>query len=363
VPPVSNPSLRPQETITPGRIRFSVIIPARNEEGVIGQCLERLSQLDYPREAFEVIVVDNGSTDRTTEIARSWGSALNVTVLPKRNAHISAVRNFGVASARGEFLAFLDADCLVSAKWLREADTLLSADGAGVVGAHYRIPEESSWLARAWYQDEHANRGGKTSYVPSGDLLMRRPDFLRIGGFDETLETNEDYELCQRAQAAGLPVLAFPQLEVVHLGTPQTLRAFYGKQRWHGKHVFYVFLSNLPKLQNAKTVFFTLYIFLSLAGLAAGAVRFIWSGRLGVLAVFLFGLLLALVALALRTAMARKRWAIVLPLVALNLVFGVARVACVLDPKNWFGGERDSGGEKPEPSRDGAHSGASGLHD
>ncbi len=227
----------------------------------------------------------------------------------------------------------------------------------------YRIPEESSWLARAWYQHGHANPRGKTPYVPSGDLLMRCHDFLRIGGFEKTLETNEDCELCQRAQAAGLPVLAFPQLEVIHLGTPQTLRAFYGKQRWHGKHVFYVFLSNLPELHNAKTVFFASYIFLCLAGLAGGAVRFIWSDRLGILAVFLFGLLLALVALALRTAMARKCWAIVLPLVALNLVFGVARVACVLDPKNWFGGERDSGGEKPERSRDGVHSGASGLRD
>ncbi len=351
------PSVRPEERPTPGGVRFSVIIPARNEEKVIGQCLECLARMDYPREAFEVILVDNGSTDCTMEIARSWGLTLNVTVLQKPKVYISALRNFGVASARGELLAFLDADCLVPPGWLRQAEALLSADGAGVVGAHYRIPSNSTWLARAWFDDETENQRSETPYVPSGDLLMSRANFLHIGGFDESIETNEDYELCQRAKAAGLPVRAFPQLEVIHLGTPQTLRAFYGKQRWHGKHVFRVFLNDIWAFPNAKAVFFALYTLLCLAGVAGGALRAVVFGRWGILAGFLAALLTAPLLLAARTAMARKRWGIFLPVAAGFLIFGVARAVCVLDMKSWKTGENARGAKPASSSRDAAGSG------
>ena len=75
----------------------AVVVPALNEERVIGRCLQALTLQDVGKGSFEVVVVDNGSTDRTVEIARSFSGALNLTVLVKPGARISALRNFGVA--------------------------------------------------------------------------------------------------------------------------------------------------------------------------------------------------------------------------------------------------------------------------
>src|ERR1022692_933162 len=137
---------------------ISVIVPALNEESVIGRCLASLKQQKPPSAHFEVIVVDNGSTDRTREIARSFGGSLSVTVLDRSGVRISALRNLGAAiakgdflalgaaMAKGEFLAFLDADCVAPQHWLRQTVDLLRADDFRIIGAQYRIPANSSWV-------------------------------------------------------------------------------------------------------------------------------------------------------------------------------------------------------------------------
>src|SRR4029450_7107118 len=105
----------------------------------------------------------------------------------------------------------------------------------------------------------------------SCNVWAARADVVRIGVSDETLETNEDFEFCQRANQAGLAVWAFPEIGVIHLGTPQTLRAFYGKQRWHGKDVFKVFLRDISAFPNGKPVLLTIYFLFVLAGVAWGS--------------------------------------------------------------------------------------------
>jgi glycosyltransferase involved in cell wall biosynthesis len=311
-------------------IQFSVIVPARNEERMIGRCLERLAAMNYPRDKFEVILVDNGSTDRTLEVFQSWADRLHVRVLQRPNVKISALRNLGAAEAKGDGLAFLDADCLVPPEWLRDAGRFLVNENEGIVGAHYRIPPDSTWLARSWFDDEHANTAGDTSYVPAGDVLLRKSTFVRIGGFDEKLETNEDYEFCRRARRLGIPLRSYPSLEVIHLGTPQKIAKFYRQQRWHGRHVFKVFVENLPSLYNARAIFFAIYTLLSILGLVAGLGGSIVTGR----PVWILGavgfLLLGPVLLAARSALKRRKLGIFLPLILLYFLYGVARASCLL---------------------------------
>jgi len=127
--------------------------------------------------------------------------------------------------------------------------------GAGILGAYYLLPEDSSWVGRTWHRYQEAPKSGEVSHVPAGDLIMRREDFLRLGGFDETIQTNEDYELCERARKAGMQVRAFPQIGVIHLGTAQSLRVFFRKQAWHGTHVVKVFLRDVIRSHNRKAVF------------------------------------------------------------------------------------------------------------
>ncbi|HEU4416015.1 MAG TPA: glycosyltransferase [Candidatus Angelobacter sp.] len=318
-------------------VTVSIIIPARNEERMIGRCLQALAEMSFSRDRFEVILVDNGSTDRTVEVAESFQDRLKLRVLIREGVRISGLRNLGAREAQGSILAFLDADCLAPVDWLQRVTELAFADGMGVVGAHYLLPENSSWVGRTWHRYQEAAKSGAVSHVPAGDLIMRREDFLSVNGFDESIQTNEDYELCERVRGAGMAVRAFPEIGVVHLGTAQSLRVFFRKQAWHGTHVVKVFLRNISGSHNLKAVLFAAYTLLCIFGIVSGIV---WelAGRgpwLMPLAAFV-ALLLPPSGLAGREVAASKRWLDFFPLLALYLTYGVARAKALFSVRNLF---------------------------
>jgi len=236
---------------------ISVIIPTFNEEKNIGDTLRALATQDYSEDSFEVLVVDNGSHDSTLSIAKEFSSTLPLRILSTPGGSISAVRNSGAEVATGETLVFLDADCVPNSTWLRQA--LALQHQRGIWGAHYAVPADATWVGKVWAKYQATEQAGATSFLPAGNLFILREDFLKIGGFNETLETSEDVDLCQRALRDGLHVSAFPQLAVVHRGTAKTLRQFYRQNRWHGKHVLRKFVANLPSLKNISVVALSLY--------------------------------------------------------------------------------------------------------
>jgi len=318
-------------------VSISIIIPALNEEKMIGRCLESLARLAFARDRFEVLVVDNGSHDKTLMIAESFKDGLNLKVLQQAGVRISALRNLGAQAASGDILAFLDADCLAPADWLDRICTLARADGAGILGAHYLLPENSSWVGRTWHRYQEASKSGEVSHVPAGDLIMRREDFLKLGGFDETIQTNEDYELCDRARKAGMRVQAFSQIGVIHLGTAQTLRVFFRKQAWHGTHVIKVFLRDVFRSHNRNAVLFAAYTLFSLFAITVGLIwMLMWQGRWWLPAVGFAALCLPPVALAARHVLSSRRYSDFFPLFALYLTYGIARAKALLSIKNFI---------------------------
>jgi len=314
-----------------GETQVSIIIPAFNEARVIGKCLDSLTRLDFPPDHFEVILVDNGSADATVQIAKSFADRLNLTVLQKHGVKISALRNLGANAASGAILAFLDADCLPPRSWLTDILALAPKDGTGVVGAHYLLPEDSTWVGRIWHVYQEAPKAGDVSHVPAGDLVMRREDFLRIRGFDESIQTNEDYELCDRVRKAGMPVRAFPHLGVVHLGTAQSLKIFYRKQCWHGMHVVKVFLRDALHSDNKNAVLFAAYTLAGVAALVVTAVMALLRGGWIAPVIALGALLLPPVLMAVRRISAEQKWADFIPLASLYLVYGLARARALLN--------------------------------
>jgi GT2 family glycosyltransferase len=165
---------------------------------------------------------------------------------------------------------------------------------------------------------------------------MRREDFLKLGGFDETIQTNEDYELCERARKAGMDVRAFPQIGVIHLGTAQSLRVFFRKQAWHGTHVIKVFLRDVFRSHNRKAVFFAAYTLLSLLTVAAGvAWALAWHGPWLLPAAAFAALCLPPTALAVRHVLSSGRYFDFFPLFALYLTYGIARAKALLSIKNF----------------------------
>ena len=331
------PAMVAAPPVSSAAVRISIIIPALNEERMIGRCLESLTKLAFSRDRFEVLVVDNGSLDRTLEVAQSFHDRLNLKMLQKTNVRISALRNLGARAAAGDILVFLDADCLAPQNWLDRILELASKDAAGVMGAHYLLPDDSTWVGRTWHRYQEAPKSGQVSHVPAGDLIMRREDFLRLGGFDETIQTNEDYELCERARKSGMHVTAFPAIGVVHLGTAQSLRVFFRKQAWHGTHVIKVFLRDMLKSHNRKAVFFAAYTLLCVLAALAGIAWAVISQRVWWLPVSgIAALCVPPAALSARQVLAGGKWADFLPLFALYLTYGMARARALLSIKNFF---------------------------
>jgi len=209
----------------------SIIIPAKNEETMVPRLLGSISRLNYPADRIEVILVDNGSTDSTIALAEAAGAR----VLSTPVGTIAHLRNTGVTQSTGEVLAFLDADMEVFPDWLASAVEKLADPGVGAVGGLLHIPQDTTWVEKTWFKHVSLRpRHGKVAWLGSGNLLMRRDLFQEVGGWDATLETCEDLDLCDRIKA-DYDLYHLETVAAVHHGGVKTLGELFRKELWRGK--------------------------------------------------------------------------------------------------------------------------------
>ncbi|MGH9509180.1 MAG: glycosyltransferase [Terriglobales bacterium] len=241
--------------------KISVIMPVFNGLSPLKACLDSvLRAADHYGEA-EVIVVDNGSTDGTYEwMQQEHGPTLRILRLPE--VTISAVRNHGARQARGEYLSFIDSDCLVPENYFDRAMEVFRAVPADAAGCECELPPEAGWMEETWVR-LHWIQDGYVSYLYGANFLIRRSAFEKVGGFDEGLLTGEDAELAQRLLAAGFKVYRAQAISAVHLRNPKTLYAFFQKQIWHGLGMFGTVRGNLLDKPFVMTL---AHLALSLAG-------------------------------------------------------------------------------------------------
>lgn len=304
----------------------TIVIPAFNEERHIAACLAALEAQTLPCDRFEVVLVDNGSSDNTLSVAKESVHSFALRIVSRPGINVSAVRNFGASLGHGEIIAFLDADCIVESEWLSDAIRL--APAKGIWGAHYRVPANATWIARTWFRYQATEQDGEASFIPSSNMFLWRRDFDSLKGFDEAIRTSEDVELCARARGAKMPVIAFPALAVVHEGVPRSITQFYRQNRWHGAQLLKLFVQNLPSTRNLRLIAISVYTFVTfwamLVAIAASLIFHSW-----VLPVLLLALLLLPpVLLSIRKAGARPAFA---TLTVLYLVYLLARAAALTD--------------------------------
>lgn len=251
---------------------LSFIVPVRNNADGLRRCLGTLGA----GATHEVIVADNGSTDGSADVARSAGAR----VLTMPGQRVSALRNAAAEAAAGDLLAFVDSDHELAPGWAAAAERLFQDEPAAVAaGAPYHAPRDGTWVQRMYDKLRTRQSGRKpTTWLPSGNLVVRRAAFEAVGGFDTTLETCEDVDLCQRLAARGGRVLESDELASVHLGDPRTLGAVFLGELWRGRDNLRVTLRGPLSLRSLPSLLIPVAILVGLAALVAGLLFWPWGG-------------------------------------------------------------------------------------
>jgi GT2 family glycosyltransferase len=212
----------------------SVVVCSFNGMRTIRDCLKGLSKLEYPN--YEVIVVDDGSTDSTWAIAVGY----NYRVIRTENRGLGSARNIGLKEARGEIIAYIDDDAWPDPHWLNYlVETFQRTDHAGVGGPNLP-PSGDGFIA-----DCVANAPGGPAHVlvsdqvaehiPGCNMAFRKSCLEAIGGFDAQFRTaGDDVDLCWRLQAQGWTLGFNPAASVLH-HSRNSVRAYWHQQRGYGK--------------------------------------------------------------------------------------------------------------------------------
>ena len=187
----------------------SVVVPARNEERFLGRCLNSLTQQDYDGN-YEIIVVDNASTDHTYDVASSFG----VKVVTEESIGTGWARQRGVMEARGGIVSFIDADTVAPAHWLRTQVHHLTCDSkiAGVTGPYAFFDVSDTWRIASHIMNfifiildnffRVVTRKGSTIW--GANFAVKRQALLEVGGFNTSIRFwGDDFELSLRVRSKG----------------------------------------------------------------------------------------------------------------------------------------------------------------
>jgi len=202
-------------------MRFSIVIPTHNRKDSLRRCLEAVTHQDYPD--YEVIVVDDGSTDSTGEmVQREFPQVRYIRQEPNQGP--AAARNRGIKAASGEIIAFTDDDCIPPTNWLASHLPYYDDPQVGGVGG-LQLTARPNFIEQfqiAHYLDVYTEfhricRVEAVRGFGTNNLSIRREVFDHAGLFDEAFLTGADPELTRRVAIAGYTLIRDPKLRVEHL--------------------------------------------------------------------------------------------------------------------------------------------------
>lgn len=220
--------------------RVSVVIPARNAAGTLGRCLESLRSDIERGTVEEVVVVDDGSTDRTAAIAAERGA--RVLAGPGRGP--GPARNVGWRATGTALVWFVDADCVVDDGALDRLRDGLDDERVAAVGGSYTNLHPRSILARVVHEEirsRHRSMSEDVDYLASFHVLYRRRALETVDGFDESLFFAEDADLSFRLIRAGMRLRFDPESTVGH-HHPTRLLPYLRSQATHGDSATMMYL-------------------------------------------------------------------------------------------------------------------------
>lgn len=194
-------------------VAVSIILAAYNEEENIGNCLDSLLSQDY--DDFEIIVVDDGSTDRTQELVETYlekSRKMRMISNISNKGHTYS-RNLGASYAKGEIIGFTDADCVLPENWIRKIiDCFSGEEIVAASGPDITHPQDSIFARSVGLGIE---RGSKP-VLRASNLAILRSSFIEVGGFDESIRYNDELDLQERLKKRNLKLLFNSTMMVYH---------------------------------------------------------------------------------------------------------------------------------------------------
>ncbi|BCM90687.1 putative mycofactocin biosynthesis glycosyltransferase MftF [Abditibacteriota bacterium] len=233
---------------------ISIVIPTYNRPKQLKACLHSLARLDYPRDRFEVIVVDDGSPHPLGEVVALFEKQLDLHLKRQTNSGPGPARNTGVAHARGEFVFFTDDDCAPARNCLQKLARQFAKTPFLLVGGHTvnALPHNAYATASQLIVDyiyNYYTRKGEGLFFTSNNMAFPRAAFLEVGGFCEKyhLAASEDREICRRWILSGREMAYTPEVVIFH-SHAMTLRTFWRQHFTYGRGAwdFHQVDTNIP---------------------------------------------------------------------------------------------------------------------
>ena len=224
---------------------FSIIIPTYNRSERLANCLNAIALLDYPRDNFEVIVVDDGSKTTLDGVIAPLAKQINIKLLCQENAGPATARNRGAELAQGRFLVFTDDDCQPARDWLSRFAAGFQNNPEAMIGGKTINALDNNLFSTASqklidYLYEYYNPAqGKNAFFASNNIAMSAANFKALHGFDVSfpLAAGEDRDFCDRWNLR-YPISYLPEAQVYHYHQ-LSLTTFWQQHFGYGRGAFY----------------------------------------------------------------------------------------------------------------------------
>lgn len=221
---------------------MSIIVPTYNRPDPLAACVRSMDQLDYPKDRFEVLIVDDGSNVDLAERLEKVRGSLNVELLSQTHGGPAKARNLAAKHAKGEFLVFIDDDCLVPPDFLHRLSAHLRATpNTGIGGQTLNVLDNvystASQVHVQYLYGYYNAAPDRALFFSSNNLALPAEGFRQIGGFDATFITGEDRELCDRWLSAGFRLKYCPDVQVHHAHV-LTFTSFWSQHFNYGRGAF-----------------------------------------------------------------------------------------------------------------------------
>ncbi|AFZ59061.1 glycosyltransferase family 2 protein [Anabaena cylindrica FACHB-243] len=204
--------------------KFSIIIPTYNRTERLKNCLDSLTRINYPRENFEVIIVDDGSNHPLHILVSSYEHEFDISLIRQTNSGPAKARNAGANLAKGQYLAFTDDDCTLDPNWFsalenafsKQPNTLLG--GKTINGLPNNPYSTASQLLIDYIYDYYNINFSQAQFFASNNFAVSRELFNQVGQFDINfpLAAAEDREFCDRWLFHGYSLYYVPQAIIYH---------------------------------------------------------------------------------------------------------------------------------------------------